>query len=533
MTFRNADTGAVRTNKTAPWLVFLAFALAWTLFHALTAPNRATTDVFVFRDAGCNCAAGQGLVARSVPHNQSANAELFASYTPGAPLLFAIPARIFGCRPYVDLFYNLFFAAFSAGLLLFAVLRGVSSSAVRLASAFLIGIVLPTGVISAGGDRPEAPAFCLLAILLLAWRPIRSTLAKTLLAGANGLVFLIHPFAGIVGWLLLCFLLAFARGQREVLVTRAAIALAGLVTMIAIIGACALVMWRIDPTSLRRFLQHAMGKGTGAGVVLQSHASRLDGYITAFHHVFNSRTILGGTGVIALLLAFVAIAIFVAFAAVPKKFRNYCRLQFVALGAILFGVPLVLFPGQPNYFALDCAVLLLVAVLGGFELSDFIRQSRLPVVLIGLVSLSLLPSLAIDALQNIEGRASYRHAQDQAQRIAGYFAHKGVKDPAVLVSVSDYFLYKPYFNRLYAPDYLVFPGARKDYDGLVLCYAGTQAFTHDELPWPDGLSKDGWTLIEDGRDGLRISLLGKPVMRRNWGWSCDVYASSAIANANP
>ena len=403
----------------------------------------------------------------------------------------------------------------------------------RLASAFLIGIVLPTGVISAGGDRPEAPAFCLLAILLLAWRPGRSTLAKTLLAGANGLVFLIHPFAGIIGWLLLCFLLAFARGQREVLVTRAAIALAGLVTMIAIIGACALVMWRIDPTSLRRFLQHAMGKGTGTGVVLQSHASRLDGYITAFHHVFNSRTILGGTGVIALLLAFVAIAIFVAFAAVPKKFRNYCRLQFVALGAILFGVPLVLFPGQPNYFALDCAVLLLVAVLGGFELSDFIRQSRLPVVLIGLVSLSLLPSVAIDALQNIEGRASYRHAQDQAQRIAGYFAHKGVKDPAVLVSVSDYFLYKPYFNRLYAPDYLVFPGARKDYDGLVLCYAGTQAFTHDELPWPDGLSKDGWTLIEDGRDGLRISLLGKPVMRRNWGWSCDVYASSAIANANP
>ena len=102
-------------SKTVPWLIFLAFALAWTLFHAFTAPNWASTDVYIFRDAGCNCAAGEGLVARSVPHNQSVEPELFASYTPGAPLLFALPARLFGCKPYVDVFYNLFFATLSGG----------------------------------------------------------------------------------------------------------------------------------------------------------------------------------------------------------------------------------------------------------------------------------------------------------------------------------------------------------------------------------------------------------------------------------
>ena len=131
-------------SKTVPWLICLAFALAWALFHALTAPNWASTDVYIFRDAGCNCAAGEGLVARSVPHNQSVEPELFASYTPGAPLLFALPARLFGCKPYVDVFYNLFFATLSAALLLYGLLRGIPSGKAWLWSAVLIGAVLPT-----------------------------------------------------------------------------------------------------------------------------------------------------------------------------------------------------------------------------------------------------------------------------------------------------------------------------------------------------------------------------------------------------
>src|SRR5277367_3365715 len=173
-------------GKSAPWLIFLAFVLAWTLFHALAAPGRASTDVFIFRDAGCNCAAGEGLVARSVPHNQSVEPELFASYTPGAPLLFALPARLFGCKAYVDVFYNLFFATLSAALLLYGLLRGIPSGTAWLWSAVLIGGVLPTGLLSMGGDRPEPPAFCLLAALMLMWREDRSASFKVILMGLNG-----------------------------------------------------------------------------------------------------------------------------------------------------------------------------------------------------------------------------------------------------------------------------------------------------------------------------------------------------------
>jgi hypothetical protein len=297
MTLSSVDEDSSLAGRTAPWLIFVAFVLAWTFFHELAAPSRASTDVYIFRDAGCNCAAGEGLVARSLPQDQSVRPQLFASYTPGAPLLFAIPAKLFGCKAYVDVFFNLLIATLSAGLVLYGLLRGVTSKPIRLASAALIGAMLPTGLLSVAGDRPEAPAFCLLAILLLSWRAARSPQAKTILAGLNGLVFLIHPFAGVIGSLLFCFLLIFTREQPEDLVTRGSIAGAGLLFMTAIFGLWALVMWRLDPTSLHRFLQHATGTGTGVGVVLQSPSavqSRLGGYVTAFHRVFNSETILAG-----------------------------------------------------------------------------------------------------------------------------------------------------------------------------------------------------------------------------------------------
>ncbi len=527
MTSSSVGEGSSLADRTAPWLIFVAFVLAWTLFHALAAPGRASTDVYIFRDPGCNCAAGEGLVSRSMPQEQSVKPELFAGYTPGAPLLFAIPAKLFGCKAYVDVFFNLLIAALSAGLVLYGLLRGVTSKPIRLASSVLIGAMLPTGLLSVAGDRPEAPAFCLLAILLLSWRADRSFQAMTILAGLNGLVFLIHPFAGVIGCLLFCFLLIFTPEQPEGPVTRGSIAGAGLLFMTAIIGLWALVMWCIDPASLHRFLQHATGTGTGVGVLLQSPSavqSRLGGYVTAFHRVFNSETILADAGIISLLLAFIAVALFLAFSRSPNDTRRSSWLQFVSLAAILLGVPALLFPAQANYFELTRATLLLMVVLGGFDLSELLRKSKLPLILVGLSFLLLTPSMAISALDNIESRASYRHATEQAQRTADYFARNGVQDPAILVSVSEYFLYKPYFSRLYAPEYLVFLEGRKDYDGLVLCYTTKLAFTHDELPWPEGFSKDGWQLIENGQDSLRISLFGKPVMRRNWTWSCDVYA---------
>ena len=523
------------SSAAASWLVFFALLSAWILFHAIAAPSRATTDVFIFRDAGCNCAAGRGLSAASVPHGQTVAPRLFASYTPADPLLFAIAARAFGCSAYTDVFFNLFFDALAGGLLLYGILRGVTSPTVRLWSAFLIGMVIPTGLLSTDYDRPEAPAFCLLALLLLCWRADRSSWIKSVLMGLNGLVFLIHPFAGLIGWMVFCFLLIFANGQQFSLGPRCKVAGAGLALMLLPIGLCALVMVRLDPTSLHRFVEHAITLNApvqgrlrslrvgGGPAAAPTGQPQHQGYVAAFQRTFNSESLLAGLGMVSLVASFVAIAVFSAFSgAVDGKKRFW--LQVVVLAFILLGIPVGLFPAQRNYFDLARLVLLLIAVLTGFELSDMLRKTRIPLLLIALSVVCLIPDFTISVLENIETRASYKQARDQAQRTAEYFTRHGKLNPAILVGASQYFLYKTHFQNLYSPTYLTFPGARKDYDGLVLCYTGTRAFSHQGLTWPEGLRKDGWELVENGENRLTITLLGTPVMRRNWTWACDLYA---------
>ena len=91
---------------------------------------------------------------------------------------------------------------------------GSGRKTTRLA-AVLLGAVLPTGTVAFDSDRPQMPAFCLLTAILLLWRRASSATSRSLLLGCTGVVFLIHPFAGIAGWLLLAFLLAFARARQD------------------------------------------------------------------------------------------------------------------------------------------------------------------------------------------------------------------------------------------------------------------------------------------------------------------------------
>ena len=234
-------------------------------------------------------------------------------------------------------------------LLLYGLLRGVPSETAWLWFAVLIGGILPTGLLSINGDRPETPAFCLLAALLLMWREDRSASFKVILVGLNSLVFLIHPFAGVVGCLLFCFLLTFTLRQPQAPARRCLIAGAGFIVMFLTIAACAFAMWRLDPASLHRFVVHATtlnapvqqafrnSQGTGvdsAGGAAALHAnppnaSEHVGYITAFRHIFNSGTVLGGVGVISLLVAFIAIGAFVLYSRSLAEATNKCRLQFL------------------------------------------------------------------------------------------------------------------------------------------------------------------------------------------------------------
>jgi len=126
---------------------------------------------------------------------------------------------------------------------------------------------LPTGMVAFDPDRPEMPAFCLLVAILLLWRRTSSVAARSLLFAGSGVVFLIHPFAGIAGWMLLAFMLVFdergaeAHSQAQSWIRRLQVLIAGSALYALVVAVWVLSMWLQDHTAPHRFLQHAAGQG--------------------------------------------------------------------------------------------------------------------------------------------------------------------------------------------------------------------------------------------------------------------------------
>jgi hypothetical protein len=517
-------------SSAAPWLILGAFAILWVSFFALTSPLPAGPDVFVFRDAGTNWAAGRGLVAASVPHANTLSPKLFASYTPGSLLLFGLAASLFGRSGWVDTFYNLAWAAASVCLLYRCFSLAVTSWRQRICAALLLGSVLPTGGIAFDGDRPEMPAFCLLVAILLLWRDVSSVTKRCLLFGCVGLVFLIHPFAGIAGWLLLVFLLTFSEPplQAHAWRSRLRVIIAGSALYALIVAVWALSMWWRDPTAMDRFLQHAAGQGTGAGVVLHGAKAGVsnfepaahNGYGAAFRQLFNPAF----PSSIALLISLLASGLVVAVCAFRRGDRGRLLLQCGLLLCVLLVFPLAVFPAQSNYLGLSRALLLAVLFIGGFPLAGRLYKSTAPLALILITFLFSAPWVGLEVLQNTEARASYHQEERQARRVRRYFDQRGIQNPALVVDAGHYFLYKPYFPNLYNPNYVEPSDSTDRFQGLILCYSGSRAFSRAQLPWEATLKQDRWALIDGGEDAVRVTLFGHPVMRRNWTWVCDAYA---------
>jgi hypothetical protein len=516
-----------------PWFILAAFTVCWFSFFALTSPQPGGPDVFVFRDAGCNFANGRGLTAASVPHANTVHPMLFASYTPGAPFLFGVAASLFGCSASVDTFYNLALAAAAVFLVYGCFSRAVTSGWQRVCAALLLGALLPTGMVAFDPDRPEMPAFCLLAAILLLWRWTFSIAARSLLFAGVGIVFLIHPFAGIAGWLLLAFLLIFDEHTMDVRswIRRSQVLVAGSALYALIVAVWVLSMWLQDHSAPHRFLQHAAGQGTGAGVVL--HGAKAgnanagsgvqNGYAFAFRHLFDLAFPASAALAISLLASCLVVAGY-AFSSRGRAGRARLLLQYGLLLFILLIFPLAVFPNQSNYLGLSRALLLAVLFIGGFPLASALRGSVAPLVLILIAFVFLVPWVGLGILQTVDARGSYYAERAQAQRVRAYFQQRGIANPALLADAGHYFIYKPFFPNLYNRLYLEPGETTGQYQGMVLCYAGSRAFSRAQLPWDDALEANQWSLIDGGEDAVRVALAGHPLMRRNWTWMCDVYA---------
>jgi len=509
----------LRTTSWIPFVILAGFVLFWTLFTGATTPNFGGTDVFIFRDAGCNCAAHLGFVSQSSPITPaSVPPVLFADYTPGTPLLFAPAARIFGCTAYTDTYFDLILLVIIAAVLILYLPRED-----RVIVAVLLGITLPVGIFLTQGDRPENPALALFLIFLLAWKRTQRVWLKCLLAGLAGCLFLIHPYVGITSFMLFILLLAVDRnvnGRLTILTGSSAIAAIGILAWLA-------ALHFADPSAIHRFMEHAFGAHSGAGRVLKqgavtgTHVGFIEGHLRVLTMYLDKSNRLRVIGLVALLCYFLVFG--VALLRLGSAQRRPALIVLFALVCILFIFPLLVFPGQVSYFSASGAMLFAVAAAGGNAFSDGVGKSRaLLIVLIAGAVLSF-PNLAIKLLQSSESKVSYRHAEAQALRVQQMFVARGLEQPRLLINASEYFVYKPYFHYLYNAGYFQPDDSLTPFDGLVRCYMATLAFSRADLPWEKPFHEEEWELMDSDLQPVAISLLGHRLQRRDWSWSCDVY----------
>jgi len=509
-----------------PFLVLAGFAVFWFAFFAFSSPIFGGTDVFIFRDASCNCASHLGFVTSSAPtHPAYIPPVLFADYTPGALIAFVPAARIFGCTPYAHTYYELLLLLLIACFVVAFVPDGEQHRGQRMFAAVLVGITLPVGLFETGIDRPEPVAIILFFALLMFWRRARGVWGRALIAGLAGSLFLVHPYMGIAAYLL--FLLMVLRSRE--FTGRLKIVLGSFAVVVASVLAWTMVLDHADPSALHRFMEHALGARSGAGVVLMggseagSHAGFLYSYLAIFRKYADNSNRLRVIAIAVLLISFAILGL----ATVRIADGNRRRPAFgtlVALFGILVLFPAAVFAGQVNYFVASEALLFGTVAVGGYTLSDEIRKGRALILLLAVCAIACLPNLVIQTLRSAETRVSFARAVAQEARVRQALRARGLNEPRILIDAPHYFIYKPDFHYLYDSSYFAPDDSLRDFDALVRCYMTHPAFSRSALSWDKPFNQQDWELVDGDVFPEAITLFGRRLMRNNWSWSCDVYA---------
>lgn len=508
-----------------PFLVLAAFAVFWILFIGFNSPFFGGTDVFIFRDAGCNCASHLGFVASSAPtHPAYIPPVLFADYTPGSPLVFASVARAFGCTPYTDTYYELLLLVLIGFFAVSFVPDDEHHRKQRLFAAVLTGITLPVGLFQTGTDRPEPLAIVLFFALLMLWRKTQAVWGRALVVGLAGALFLVHPYVGIASYLVFFLMVACSpeiKGRLRIV--------AGSLSVVgASVGTWILILHHADASAFHRFMEHAMGAKTGAGVILKSggaggHTGAAHAYLAAFKRYVDSSNRLRAVAVAILLVSFAILA--AATLRIPeRKRRKAAFVPLLGLFAILVLFPAAVFAVQVNYFVASEALLFGTVAIGSYPFSDEIRKGKTVLILLALCAVASVPNLVIQVLRSVETRTSFERATAQEARVKQAFLARGLSEPRMIVDSAHYFVYKPNFDYVYNVDYFTADDSLSDFDGLARCYMTTLALSRPELTWEKPFREEDWELIDGDASPATIQLFGHRLMRRNWSWSCDVYA---------
>lgn len=490
------------------WILFAGCSVLWIILALALAPAPSGQDVFIFRDAGWNLASTGSFVSAGLPYMTDFVPRLYAHYTPLMPLLFAGFLEIFPKNAYAGAIFNLLVGLAAAASVLVLV-RLQPASWYRTTASAIIAVV-PAAFITS--DRPEALGLILFILTVaLASRQKPSAVALGLLIAAT---FLADPFAALcaVVWIAA---LAVSRASREQGCWPLALRHAALTGMFAALPvlAVALLYYRIDPSSLARFAQHALvGKSSGLGVV--ARAGSLAGYFAKLHQGIVKLDVLTAWACAFSLCTGMLLAawLFVRYRSLSpaQKLAAAAGLACMALSALAF-------PEQSNYFML-LGILIPAGLLAASE-----KPSSAGPLAIGMLFLFFcahLPSLACAEIMASEQGESFRAAEAQPA-----YLRAQIGSPQAVVAVSDggYDLFKPDFDRLVDADYLGGISNRSGLSGIANCYFAFSGDGNAIRPLPSSVDAASFHLVQRAPRHLWITLFGRKVMRRQWGYGCDLY----------
>jgi len=520
-------------NRRLEVAIFCAFAAAWTLIYALIAPPFGGTDIFIFKDAGANLALGHGFQSIPAPYfDGDPGLRPFASYTPLYPLLYGLWGKLFGIGAYASGYFDLALGIVASWLTLCLLLPAVECKRDRVLSATLLGIAAPAGAVFMTSDRPELLGYAMSAALFLLWPHAAGSAWRTVaIIGASAIVFLAHPFAGLMMLAILSMLLMTDQlDLPSAGIERVRVLVCGWMLFAFVCATSALSLLAQDRTALRRFLEHAAGRGSGAGILRDLHGPRsfASFYLIEWRQAFLSSSIASLAMATSLLIC-LAIAAFSIVRALHNPERAGSTTQdgaaqtreHVAAAFILavFLVPLLLFPRQNNYYVIGRALVPLFVLTSGTSIADRLRRARLPLVLICTGILFAAPQIVVQVATRAENRASYEAAQQQMRAtMAGI-------DPSQYIAISPvlYPLVKPTHPDIVDVDYLDRPDETGFVEGLILARAGTRFADATRVPISPALTSVPWQPLNQPAPPVFIRVFGRRAMRAQWGWGFDAY----------
>lgn len=505
-----AESGSVPPGRSfGAWAILLAGFCVWLVFD-LAWPNiYGGTDVFHFKDAGCNLASGRGFVSAAFVGTESFEEKLWFSQGPLFPILYGVYASLFGCTFASDNVFDLLVSAALSAAVLALAGRGLTPRQ-RLAFAAALAVVLPSGGLYWPSDRPDH--FALLLALLV---PLVGGMGEERRRPAwlpplfAGLAFAASPFYGLVG-LGLAIVQAVDRGSplSRGSIGRAAVAVA---LFAAVPAAAVAVFAAYDPGAVARFASHV-------SILFASNAT----FLERIDHAVNSSGISSRIVALRWLAAF-AFSAWILVHALRRGGGPRAWFVPAALVLMVLAVPAA-FPHQGNYYA---AVALVAAVLAPYAMGDGAdggpRTGRgRSGIAMAVVFLPLFPALAIAVLQRIE---SYPSFQREVQRIA---STPGLADRLAIMPPTHYFLFRPSGARLFNPDYLGRTHDLRAVGFYVVCRTAYPLGAPLTPPPPGFVPVEGEAGAGAGPP-VPVVLFGRTLMARDWGWGCRIFRNAGFA----